>query len=270
MGWMMALLELQNVTKRYPRRAGPLRHLAGFIDAVAGVSLEINEGEIVGLVGESGCGKSTLSRLIVGLERPTTGEISYRGQSLSGLKRLPPSLRRELQLVFQDPTGSLDPMQRVGSALEEPLLVHRLAGSKAARQRRVEELLDRVGLPTHYHSRYPRELSGGERQRVAIARALAIEPRLLVLDEPVSSLDVHVAAQVLELLRQLHTRSGLTYLLISHDLRVVGSICQRVAVMYAGKLVELAPTADIFRRPAHAYTQLLLESADLADYKRIR
>ena len=256
-------LELHEVTKRYPRRAGARRRLAGFIDAVAGVSLRVEEGEILGLVGESGCGKSTLSRLIVGLERPTTGEISYRGRSLSSLKHLPPSLRRELQLVFQDPTGSLDPMQRVGSALEEPLLVHKLAGSSAARQRRVEALLDRVGLPAHYRSRYPRELSGGERQRVAIARALALEPRLLVLDEPVASLDVHIGAQILELLRHLHAQSGLTYMLISHDLRVVGSICSRVAVMYAGQLVELASTTDIFRRPTHAYTQLLLDSADL-------
>jgi len=257
------LLELVNVTKQFPYRAGPFRRQAGSITAVAGVNLTIQPGEIVGLVGESGCGKTTLAKLICGLEPVTAGEIRYQGQLLTNGHRPPRHLRRELQLVFQDPTSSLDPTQRVGSALSEPLVVHRLATGASQRQRRVQQLLEQVGMPAHYARRYPRELSGGERQRVAIARALAVEPRLLILDEPVASLDVYVGSQVLDLLKRIHQERRLSYLLISHDLRVIGSMCQRVAVMYLGRLVEMAPAHQLFRQPWHPYTELLLEAAGL-------
>ena len=256
------LLEVRQVTKQFAHRAGPLRRLVGTVAAVAGVSLTIEPGEVLGLVGESGCGKTTLAKLIAGLERPSAGDIRFKGRPISDGRRLPPSIRRQIQLVFQDPTGSLDPRQRIGSALEEPLAIHRV-GTAKSRAMRVRQLLEQVGLRANYANRFPRELSGGERQRVAIARALALEPALLLLDEPVASLDVHVAAQVLDLLRRLHKELGLAYLLISHDLRVVGSLCRRVAVMYLGRLVETAPAAALFREPWHPYTELLLESAGL-------
>jgi len=260
---MDALLEVRNVTKHFPYRAGPLRRHVGDIRAVEDVTLAIQAGEIVGLVGESGSGKTTLAKLIAGLESATSGEIRYRSQRIGQGFRMAPEVRRQIQLVFQDPTSSLDPRQRVGSAVAEPLIVHRLARTSPEQDSAVRRLLDQVGLPGHYARRYPRELSGGERQRVAIARALALEPRLLILDEPVASLDVYVGAQILELLQRLHRERGLTYLVISHDLRVIGSICQRVAVMYLGHLVEWAPAGQLFRQPWHPYTELLLESAGL-------
>lgn len=257
------LLELRNVTKRFPYRAGAFRRVVGFVNAVIDVTLAIQPGEMVGLVGESGCGKTTLAKLIAQLESLTSGEIRYQGDLLSNGHRIPPQIRRDVQLVFQDPTSSLDPRQRVGSALSEPLIVHRLATTASAREARVHRLLEQVGLPSRYARRYPHELSGGERQRVAIARALALQPKLLILDEPVASLDVYVGAQVLELLRLLHQQHRLSYLLISHDLRIVGSMCHRIAVMYLGRIVELADTAHLFRQPWHPYTELLLGSAGL-------
>ncbi|MBI3324471.1 MAG: ABC transporter ATP-binding protein [Candidatus Omnitrophica bacterium] len=257
------LLELAHVAKRYPYRAGALRRRTGWIGAVVDVSLSVEEGEVLGLVGESGCGKTTLAKLIAGLIGPTDGEIRYGGQRRAREGQMSGPLRREIQMVFQDPTSSLNPRQRVGSAVAEPLHVHRLVGEGAALRLAVERLLAQVGLPGSYERRFPRELSGGERQRVAIARALAAEPRLLILDEPVASLDVYVGAQILELLAGLQRERRLTYLVISHDLRVVGSMCRRVAVMYLGRIVELAPAAALFRQPAHPYTELLLESAGL-------
>lgn len=257
------LLEVRNVTKQFPYRAGPFRRQVGSVTAVAGVTLTIQPGEIMGLVGESGCGKTTLAKLISQLEPVTSGEIRYRGQLLTDGHRLPSAIRRQIQLVFQDPTGSLDPHQRVGLALSEPLIVHRLVSTASEREATVHRLLEQVGLPSQFARRYPRELSGGERQRVAIARALAVEPQLLILDEPVASLDVYVGAQVLELLQRLHRGQGLSYLLISHDLRVIGSMCQRVAVMYLGRLVEVATAPELFRQPWHPYTELLLEAAGL-------
>lgn len=257
------LLELRSVTKQFPYRAGPFRRQAGSITAVAGVSLAIQPGEIVGLVGESGCGKTTLAKLICGLEPASAGQIRYQGQLLTNGYRFSQAVRRAIQLVFQDPTSSLDPTQRVGSAMSEPLVAHRLATGASQRQRRVQQLLEQVGLPGHYARRYPRELSGGERQRVAIARALAVEPRLLILDEPVASLDVYVGSQVLDLLTRIQKEQRLSYLLISHDLRVIGSMCQRVAVMYLGRVVEASPSAQLFRQPWHPYTELLLEAAGL-------
>ena len=258
-----ALLELTHVTKQFPYRTGPFRRQAGSITAVADVTLTIQPGEILGLVGESGCGKTTLAKLISQLEPVSAGTIRYQGQLLTNGHRLPSTIRREIQLVFQDPTSSLNPRQRVGSVLHEPLRIHRLASTRSARDAAVHRLLEQVGLPSHYVRRYPRELSGGERQRVAIARALAVQPRLLILDEPVASLDVYVGAQVLELLTRLHQETRVSYLLISHDLRVIGSLCQRVAVMYLGRLVEVATASELFRRPWHPYTELLLEAAGL-------
>ncbi len=256
------LLELRGVTKQFPYRSGPLRRVVGQIAAVRGVDLAIQSGEIVGLVGESGCGKSTLAKLITQLEPVSAGRIAYRGQSFTnGHASL--AMHREIQLVFQDPTSSLNPLQRVGATLREPLRLHRLVSSAGACDEAVERLLAMVGLPQSYQRRFPRELSGGERQRVAIARALAVEPKLLILDEPVASLDVSIGAQVLELLRRLQQERQLAYLLISHDLRVIGSMCQRIAVMYLGRIVEEAPAAHLFRQPAHPYTELLLESAGL-------
>ncbi|MBI3087740.1 MAG: ABC transporter ATP-binding protein [Candidatus Omnitrophica bacterium] len=258
-----AVLELRHVAKRFPSRAGPLRRVVGFVQAVSDVSLTIQPGEMVGLVGESGCGKTTLAKLITQLEPVTSGEILFQGRALANGRRMAPSIRRQIQLVFQDPTGSLNPRQRVGAMLGEPLLVHRVIRSEADRRGRVQQLLEQVGLPASYLRRYPRELSGGERQRVAIARALALDPSLLILDEPVASLDVYVGSQILELLRRLHAERRLSYLVISHDLRVIGSLCDRIAVMYLGRIVERAPAAQLFRAPLHPYTELLLESAGL-------
>jgi peptide/nickel transport system ATP-binding protein len=256
------LLEVDRVTKRFAYRAGPWRRQVGWITAVADVSLSVAPGQILGLVGESGCGKTTLAKVIAGLEPVASGQVRFQGQALPGGRAYPPAIRRQIQLVFQDPTSSLNPRHRVGATLEEPLLVHRL-GTPAERDRAVERLLEQVGLPSGYRRRYPRELSGGERQRVAIARALSLSPALLILDEPVASLDVHIGAQVLTLLRELHARLTLSYLVISHDLRVVGSLCHTVVVMYLGRIVESGPALDVFRRPWHPYTELLLESAGL-------
>ena len=260
---LLPLLELREVTKRFAYRAGPWRAQAGTVTAVDQVSLAVQPREMVGLVGESGCGKTTLAKLIAQLEPVTEGSIRYDGRALTNGHRLPQAVRREIQLVFQDPTGSLDPRQRIGSAIAEPLIVHKLAASASAATADVHRLLEQVGLPSRYDRRYPRELSGGERQRVAIARALAVEPRVLILDEPVASLDVYIGAQILALLKRLHEERGLTCLLISHDLRVVGSMCHRVAVMYLGRVVEVAETAQLFAHPLHPYAELLLESAGL-------
>ena len=260
---MAPLLEVRKVTKRFPYRTGPLRRLAGHVNAVAGVDLAIRPGEVVGLVGESGCGKTTLAKLIAQLEPVTSGEIRFRGEALANGHAVSREVRRHIQLVFQDPTSSLDPRQRVGSAVAEPLIVHRLAPDAQVRERTVQRLLEQVGLPAHYARRYPRELSGGERQRVAIARALSLEPQLLILDEPVASLDVYIGAQILDLLQRLHRERKMSYLVISHDLRVIGSLCDRVAVMYLGRIVESAPASEVFTHPWHPYTELLLESAGL-------
>jgi oligopeptide transport system ATP-binding protein len=235
--------------------------------AVDGVSFAINRGETLGLVGESGCGKSTIGRTLVGLYRPTAGEVIFDGQRVSSLpeEELRP-LRRRFQMVFQDPFSSLNPRMTAGALIGEGLAIHRL-GNPQERQRRIAELMELVGLPPQLMNRYPHEFSGGQRQRIAIARALAPNPEFIVLDEPVSALDVSIQSQILHLLSRLQEQLGLTYLLIAHDLAVVGQMSRRVAVMYLGKLVESGPRALVYRQPAHPYTQALLSAAPIPDPK---
>ncbi len=263
------LLALRNVSKRYPARAagGPL---GAQLLAVDDVSLDIRPGETLGLVGESGCGKTTLTRVVLRLIDASSGEIDFDGREISNLSRremIP--IRRELQIVLQDPYASLNPRMRVHDIVAEPLVTHHRArrGRAGAGKRRalVGELLTSVGLDPQVQDRYPHEFSGGQRQRIGIARALALDPRLVVCDEAVSALDVSVQAQILQLLRRLQRERGLSYLFVSHDLSVMRQIADRVAVMYLGRIVEIAETEELFARPRHPYTQALLSAAPVAD-----
>ncbi len=258
-----ALVVVRDLVKRFPARSGWLEGGRESVRAVEGVSLHIRSGETLGLVGESGCGKSTTGRCVLGLLTPDGGSVHFDGAEvgeLQGAARV--RFRRRAQIVFQDPFGSLNPRLTVGEALEEPLRVHRRGGEgRSARERRVAELLEMVGLRPEHRLRYPHELSGGQRQRVGIARALAPEPEFVVCDEPVSALDVSVQAQILNLLSDLQDRLGLTYLFIAHDLAVVEHVSDRVAVMYLGRVVETAPTGPLFDGPRHPYTRALLASA---------
>jgi len=248
-------IEVRDLFKRYPLREG------GWVTAVDGVSFRLERGETLGLVGESGCGKSTLGRCLLRLIEPDRGEIDFAGTSLLSLSRRElKAFRRRLQIIFQDPYSSLNPRMSIGAILEEPLKIHGLGGNLAGRRGRVRELLSLVGLPPGVETRYPHEFSGGERQRVGIARALAVEPELIVCDEPVSALDVSVQAQILGLLKSLQSRLGLSYLFISHDLRVVEQMSHRVAIMYLGNLVEEGPASSIFGKPSHPYTQAMLSA----------
>ena len=258
-----ALLEARQLTKQFPVRGGLLRRSVGSIHAVDGVELTIAPGSTLGIVGESGCGKSTLARLLVGLEQPTDGEVRARGRPLRELTgETLKAFRRAVQMVFQDPISSLNPRMRVEEIVAEPLVIHRLATGRE-RSQRVDALVELVGLSLTLRRRRPKELSGGERQRVGIARALATEPAMLICDEPIASLDVSVGAQILELLRGLIRTRGLTLVFISHDLQAVASLCDHIAVMYLGRIVELAPTARLLERPWHPYTELLLRCATL-------
>lgn len=266
-----ALLELRNVTKSFPIKRGRIiRRHVGDIHAVDDVSFSVLPGESFGLVGESGCGKSTLARLILRLFPPSSGEIWFQGRNVTALagNKLRP-VRHDLQLVFQDPYGSLNPRKRIGAILEEPMILFGL-GSPAERSRQVDELLEVVGLSSQHRQRYPADLSGGQRQRVGIARALAAQPRLVVCDEPVSSLDVSIRAQIINLLKDLQVRFGLTYIFISHDLSVVKHICDRIAVMYLGRIVELGDSGQIFSAPSHPYTQALLSAIPVPDPREER
>ncbi len=258
-----SLLEVSDLVKHFPVRANPLAALwpaatRRVVHAVDGVSFAIEPGETLGLVGESGCGKTTTGRLVLRAIEPTSGRIVFEGQDITAL---PPSqllpFRRKVQIVFQDPYSSLNPRMTVGRMLAEPIRVHRIAAGPEV-EARVRALLDMVGLSAEYVHRYPHELSGGQRQRVGIARALAAGPRLVVADEAVSALDVSVRAQILNLLVELRERLGLAYLFVSHDLGVIRFVSHRVAVMYLGKLAEVAPTAELFKQPLHPYTQALL------------
>ena len=252
------LLRLQNIQKYFPVRRGFLQRVVGYVKAVDGVSLDVRRGETVGLVGESGCGKSTLGRTILRLIEPTEGRIEFDGKDFTDLpaRSLKP-FRAEMQMIFQDPIGSLNPRMSVGDIVGEGLLVHGLKDRKE-REKRVRETLDRVGLRPEYTNRYPHEFSGGQRQRIGIARALVTRPKLIVADEPVSALDVSIQSQVLNLLVELKREFNLTYLFVAHNLAVVSYISDRVAVMYLGKIVELADSKSLYENPKHPYTESLL------------
>lgn len=258
-----ALIEARAVSKTFSQQGGVLRRTIGTIQAVDRVSCTLAPGETLGLVGESGCGKTTLAKLLIGLMRPDGGDVLWHGQPLSTLRG--EALRRarcQVQFVFQDPMNSLNPRLSVEETLSEPLFIHRLVSGKARRQR-VVELLEQVQLPESYRPRLPRELSGGERQRVGIARALATDPKALICDEPIASLDVSVGAQIVQLLQMLCRQRQMALLFISHDLRAVASLCEQVAVMRQGRLLETAPTERLLSRPSHPYTELLIRSAEL-------
>ena len=252
------LLRVQNIQKYFPVRRGFLQRVVGYVKAVDGVSLDVRRGETVGLVGESGCGKSTLGRTILRLIEPTEGRIEFDGKDFTDLpaRSLKP-FRAEMQMIFQDPIGSLNPRMSVGDIVGEGLLVHGLKDRKE-REKRVHETLNRVGLRPEYTNRYPHEFSGGQRQRIGIARALVTRPKLIVADEPVSALDVSIQSQVLNLLVELKREFNLTYLFVAHNLAVVSYIRDRVAVMYLGKIVELADAKSLYENPKHPYTESLL------------
>ena len=260
------LLRAEHVRKYFPIRKGTIvaREVAR-VHAVDDVSLEVRSGETLGLVGESGCGKSTLARCLVRLHSLTGGSVSFAGRDISRLSRraLRP-LRREMQMVFQDPYASLNPRKRVGSILGDPLRIHH-SGSRRHISERVRELLEIVGLSPEHVNRYPHEFSGGQRQRIGVARALALHPRLIVADEPVSALDVSIRAQVINLLDDLQDDLGLTYIFIAHDLGVVRHVSDRIAVMYLGKIVEVSPAEELYRRPVHPYTEALLSAVPVPD-----
>ena len=261
------LLSVRNLQTHFPIKAGILQRTVGFVKAVDGVTFEIGLGETLGLVGESGCGKTTVGRTLLKLIPATGGEVVFDGRNVyqargEALK----TLRREMQIVFQDPAGSLNPRMRVLNIIGEPILVHNLIapGDRDALRHRVEELLVRCGMPKFAADRYPHEFSGGQRQRICIARALALQPRCIVCDEPTSALDVSIQAQILNLLKDLQRDLGMSYLFISHDMAVINHMCERIAVMYKGKIVEEGSRDEIINRPQHRYTQSLLSAVPIA------
>jgi oligopeptide/dipeptide ABC transporter ATP-binding protein len=259
------LVEVKNLTKFFPVHGSFFSRAKTFVQAVVGVNLSIRRGETLGLVGESGCGKSTLGRLILRLEEPTAGEIFFENDDILqyDMERLR-QLRRQMQIIFQDPYSSLNPRKTVGSIIMEPLVIHHI-GTKKEREERVRKLMEVVGLRPEHINRYPHEFSGGQRQRIGIARALALNPKLIIADEPVSALDVSIQAQVLNLMADLQEEFHLTYLFIAHDLSVVEHISDRVAVMHLGRVAELALSEDLYRSPKHPYTQALLSANPLPD-----
>jgi|ERR1051325_7469762 len=260
------ILELRNLQVLFPVTSGLLQRTVGHVHAVDGVSFAINQGETLGLVGESGCGKTTLGRSILRLVEPTGGQVLFKGHDLTKLSRLQMRpRRRDMAMIFQDPYASLNPRQTVGEIVAEPLEVHHLTPTPKRRRERVAELLSLVGLNPKFAKRYPHEFSGGQRQRIGIARALAVDPSFIVCDEAISALDVSIQAQVINLLERLQDQFNLTYLFIAHDLSVVKHISDRIAVMYLGKVVEISPANELYRRPRHPYTASLLSAIPIPD-----
>ena len=267
---MSTLLKVENLRKAFKVSANRPGAAKQSLKAVDGVSFEIKNGETLGLVGESGCGKSTTGKLLLRLIEPDSGSIQFDGRDVAGMgHRELTTIRRDMQMIFQDPYSSLNPRMRVGDIIGEPLVVHSLAKGRAIKEQ-VLTLMQKVGLAPEHYDRYPHEFSGGQRQRIGIARTLAVQPRLIVADEPVSALDLSIQAQIVNLLKDLQEEFGLTYLFISHDLGIIEHVCDRVAVMYLGRIVEVATAEQLYHQPCHPYTEALLNAVPIPDPQRVR
>jgi peptide/nickel transport system ATP-binding protein/oligopeptide transport system ATP-binding protein len=265
------LIEVRDLVQHFPIRAGLLQRQVGAVQAVDGISFDVFRGETLGLVGESGCGKSTTARLLTRLLDPTEGNITFNGVDIASMgKRELKPLRRDMQMVFQDPYSSLNPRKTVGTIIGEPFIIHEVEKDKNKRKLLVQGLMEQVGLNPEHYNRYPHEFSGGQRQRIGVARAIALKPKMIVADEPVSALDVSIQAQILNLLRDLQTELDLTLVFIAHDLSVVRHMCDRIAVMYLGKIVELAGADELYAAPRHPYTGALLSAVPVPDPAKAR